>query len=87
MSTKANSASFIKWRLDNAEKVLQYKRDYHRKNYERIYERIYPDEKWNSAIGMFEKLWHLNFVTSWSTNKKEVEDKSSLLYYSSKIVQ
>ena len=38
MSTKANSASFIKWRLDNAEKVLQYKRDYHRKNYERIYE-------------------------------------------------
>lgn len=60
MTSRADSVSFKKWRLDNADKVLQYKRDYHRRNYARLHEsrkeEMHNRYVWKATAAKFRKI-------------------------------
>lgn len=60
MTSRYNSELFKKWRLDNADKVLKYKRDYHRRNYARLHEsrkeEMHNRYVWKSTAAKFRKI-------------------------------
>lgn len=60
MSTKSKSASFIRWRLENADRVLEYKREYHRRNYARFLESRREERHnryvWNATAAKYRNI-------------------------------
>lgn len=52
MPSKPDSDSFKRWRLDNADKVLQYKRTYYHKNKDESHNRYV----WRVAASRFRNI-------------------------------